>query len=142
MLNADCTTAQFVPFSDGITEGTSSTNPRNVFVAPANGTVKSIHIVSQNSLLERGSGVPLLATFAKRANGSSSLVPCATVTMTTVAANTIMNGTFVATAKGGTLAFSKGEQILVSLQLAGGVPTGSKNYYVTVIFQLDQTNLD
>ena len=142
MLNANCTTAQFVPFSDGITEGTSSTNPRNVFVAPANGTIKSIHIVSQNSLLDKGKGVPLVATFAKRANGSSSLQPCATVTMTTVAANTVMNGTFVAAAKGGTLAFSKGEQILVSLQLAGGVPTGNKNYYVTVIFQLDQTNLD
>ena len=142
MLNANCTTAQFVPFSDGITEGTSSTNPRNVFVAPARGAIKSIHIVSQNSLLDKGRGVPLVATFAKRANGSSSLAPCATVTMTTVAANTVMNGTFVAAAKGGTLAFSKGEQILVSLQLAGGVPTGNKNYYVTVIFQLDQTNLD
>ena len=142
MLNADCTTAQFVPFSDGITEGTSSTNPRNVFIAPARGAIKSIHIVSQNSLLDKGKGVPLVATFAKRANGSSSLAPCATVTMTTVAANTVMNGTFVAAAKGGTLAFSKGEQILVSLQLAGGVPTGNKNYYVTVIFQLDQTNLD
>ena len=142
MLNANCTTAQFVPFSDGITEGTSSTNPRNVFVAPANGTIKSIHIVSQNSLLDKGRGVPLVATFAKRANGSSSLQPCATVTMTTVAANTVMNGTFAATAKGGTLAFSKGEQILVSLQLAGGVPTGNKNYYVTVVFQLDQSNLD
>ena len=142
MLNADCTTAQFVPFSDGITEGTSSTNPRNVFVAPANGTIKSIHVVSQNSLLNKGKGVPLVATFAKRTNGSSSLAPCATVTMTTVAANTVMNGTFVAAAKGGTLAFSKGEQILVSLQLAGGVPTGSKNYYVTVVFQLDQSNLD
>ena len=142
MLNADCTTAQFVPFSDGITEGTSSTNPRNVFVAPANGTIKSIHIVSQNSLLQKGSGQPLVAVFSKRANGSSSLLPCATVTMTTVAANTVMNGTFVAAAKGGTLAFSKGEQILVSLQLAGGVPTGNKNYYVTVVFQLDQSNLD
>ncbi len=142
MLNADCTTAQFVPFSDGITEGTSSTNPRNVFVAPANGTIKSIHIVSQNSLLEKGSGQPLVATFAKRVNGSSSLTPCALVTMTTVAANTVMNGTFAATPKGGTLAFSKGEQILVSLQLAGGRPTGSKNYYVTVVFQLDQSNLD
>ena len=142
MLNADCTTAQFVPFSDGITEGTSSTNPRNVFVEPANGTIKSIHIVSQNSLLDKGRGVPLVATFAKRANGSSSLLPCATVTMATVAANTVMNGTFVAAAKGGTLAFSKGEQILVSLQLAGGVPTGNKNYYVTVVFQLDQSNLD
>ena len=142
MLNANCTTAQFVPFSDGITEGTSSTNPRNVFVAPANGTIKSIHIVSQNSLLDKGRGVPLVATFAKRANGSSSLQPCATVTMTTVAANTVMNGTFAATAKGGTLAFSKGEQILVSLQLTGGVPTGNKNYYVTVVFQLNQPNLD
>ena len=142
MLNANCTTAQFVPFSDGITEGTSSTNPRNVFVAPANGTIKSIHIVSQNSLLDKGKGVPLVATFAKRANGSSSLQPCATVTMTTVAANTVMNGTFVAAAKGGTLAFSKGEQILVSLQLTGSVPTGNKNYYVTVVFQLDQSNLD
>ena len=142
MLNANCTTAQFVPFSDGITEGTSSTNPRNVFVAPANGTIKSIHIVSQNSLLDKGRGVPLVATFAKRANGSSSLQPCATVTMTTVAANTVMNGTFVAAAKGGTLAFSKGEQILVSLQLTGSVPTGNKNYYVTVVFQLDQSNLD
>ena len=116
MLNADCTTAQYVPFSDGITEGTSTTNPRNVFVAPASGTIKSIHVVSQNSLLEKGSGVPLVATFAKRANGSSSLSPCATVTMSTVAANTVMNGTFVAAAKGGTHAFSKGEQKLVSLQ--------------------------
>ena len=62
--------------------------------------------------------------------------------MTTVAANTVMSGDFVASAKGGTLAFSEGEQILVSLTLAGGRPTGSKNYYVTVVFQLDQTNLD
>jgi len=142
MLNADCTTAQFVPFSDGITEGTSSTNPRNVFVAPASGTIKSIHIVSQNSLLEKGNGQPLVAVFSKRTNGSSSLTPCAIATMTTVAANTVMNGTFAATPKGGTLAFSKGEQILVSLQLAGGRPTGNKNYYVTVVFQLDQNNLD
>jgi len=142
MLNADCTTAQFVPFSDGITEGTSSTNPRNVFVAPANGTIKSIHIVSQNSLLEKGSGQPLLAVFSKRTNGSSSLTPCAIATMTTVAANTVINGTFAATPKGGTLAFSKGEQVLVSLQLTGGKPTGNKNYYVTVVFQLDQSNLD
>jgi len=142
MLNADCTTAQFVPFSDGITEGTSSTNPRNVFVAPANGTIKSIHVVSQNSLLNKGKGVPLVATFTKRTNGSSNLIPCAGASMITVAANTVMNGTFAALAKGGTLAFSKGEQILVSLQLTGNVPTGSKNYYVTVIFQLDQTNLD
>jgi len=142
MLNATCTTAQFVPFSDGITEGTSSTNPRNVFVAPANGTIKSIHIVSQNSLLEKGSGVPLVATFSKRANGSSTLSPYATASMTTVAANTIMNGTFAAAGKAGTLAFSKGEQILVSLQLTSGKPTGSKNYYVTVAFQLDQSSLD
>jgi hypothetical protein len=142
MLNANCTTAQFVPFSDGITEGTSSTNPRNVFIAPANGTIKSIHIVSQNSLLDKGKGVPLAATFSKRTNGSSSLTPCAAVIMTTVAANTVMNGTFVAAAKGGTLAFSKGEQILVSLQLTGGVPAGNKNYYVTVVFQLNQPNLD
>ena len=142
MLNANCTTAQFVPFSDGITEGTSSTNPRNVFVAPASGTIKSIHIVSQNSLLQKGSGAPLVATFSKRANGSSSLLPCAAVTMTTVAANTVMNGTFAAAGKSGTLAFSKGEQILVSLQLSSGVPTGNKNYYVTVVFQLNQTNLD
>ena len=142
MLNADCTTAQYVPFSDGITEGTSSTNPRNVFVAPANGTIKSIHIVSQNSLLEKGSGLPLVATFSKRANGSSTLLPYATASMTTVAANTIMNGTFAAAGKVGTLAFSKGEQILVSLQLTSGAPTGSKNYYVTVAFQLDQSSLD
>ena len=62
--------------------------------------------------------------------------------MTTVDANTVINGTFAALPKSGTLAFSKGEQILVSLQLTGGVPTGNKNYYVTVVFQLDQSNLD
>ena len=142
MLNANCTTAQFVPFSDGITEGTSSTNPRNVFVAPANGTIKSIHIVSQNSLLEKGKGVPLAATFSKRTNGSSSLTPCAGVIMTTTGANTVMNGSFAAAGKAGTLAFNKGEQILVSLQLTTGVPAGNKNYYVKVVFQLDQSNLD
>jgi hypothetical protein len=140
--DANCTTAQFVPFSDGITEGTSSTNPRNVFVAPANGTIKSIHIVSQNSLLEKGKGVPLAATFSKRTNGSSSLTPCAGVIMTTTGANTVMNGSFAAAGKAGTLAFNKGEQILVSLQLTTGVPAGNKNYYVTVVFQLDQSNLD
>jgi hypothetical protein len=142
MLNANCTTAQFVPFSDGITEGTSSTNPRNVFIAPANGTIKSIHIVSQNTLLEKGKGVALVATFSKRTNGSSSLTPCAAATMTTVAANTVMNADFAAAGKAGTLAFSKGEQILVSLQLTSGAPTGNKNYYVTVVFQLNQPNLD
>ena len=142
MLNANCTTAQYVPFSDGITEGTSSTNPRNVFVAPCSGTIKSIHVVSQNSLLDKGSGQPLVATFSKRANGSSSLTTCAAVSMTTVAANTVMSGTFAAAGKAGTLAFSKGEQILVSLQLTSSKPTGNKNYYVTVVFQLDQSNLD
>ena len=86
--------------------------------------------------------MPLAATFSKRTNGSSSLTPCAAVIMTTVDANTVINGTFAALPKSGTLAFSKGEQILVSLQLTGGVPTGNKNYYVTVVFQLDQSNLD
>ena len=142
MLNADCTTAQFVPFSDGITEGTSSTNPRNVFIAPGNGNIKSIHIVSQNSLLEKGKGVPLLATFSKRANGSSSLVPAAIASMTTVAANTKMSADFAALPKAGTLAFAEGEQILVSLQLTDSKPTGNKNYYVTVVFEINQPNLD
>jgi hypothetical protein len=142
MLNADCTTAQFVPFSDGITEGTSSTNPRNVFIAPGNGSIKSINIVSQNSLLEKGSGQPLVATFSKRANGSSTLTPCALLSMTTVAGNNLMSGDFVAIPKSGTLAFSKGEQLLVSLQLTNRLPAGVKNYYVTVVFQLDQSNLD
>ena len=142
MLNADCRTAQFVPFSDGITEGTSSTNPRNVFIAPGNGSIKSINIVSQNSLLEKGSGQPLVATFSKRANGSSTLTPCALLSMTTVAGNNLMSGDFVAIPKSGTLAFSKGEQLLVSLQLTNSLPAGVKNYYVTVVFQLDQSNID
>ncbi len=142
MLNADCTSAQYVPFSDGITEGTSSTNPRNVFIAPGSGSIKSINIVSQNSLLEKGSGQPLVATFSKRANGSSTLTPCAFLSMTTVAGNNLMSGDFVAIPKSGTLAFSKGEQLLVSLQLTNRLPAGVKNYYVTVVFQLDQSNLD
>tara|TARA_R100001163_G_C5034210_1_gene173755 strand:+ start:207 stop:1043 length:837 start_codon:yes stop_codon:yes gene_type:complete len=142
MLNADCTNAQYVPFSDGITEGTSSTNPRNVFIAPGNGSIKSINIVSQNSLLEKGSGQPLVATFSKRANGSSTLTPCALLSMTTVAGNNLMSGDFVAIPKSGTLAFSKGEQLLVSLQLTNRLPAGVKNYYVTVVFQLDQSNVD
>ncbi len=104
--------------------------------------IKSINIVSQNSLLEKGSGQPLVATFSKRANGSSTLTPCALLSMTTVAGNNLMSGDFVAIPKSGTLAFSKGEQLLVSLQLTNRLPAGVKNYYVTVVFQLDQSNLD
>ncbi len=62
--------------------------------------------------------------------------------MTTVAGNNLMSGDFVAIPKSGTLAFSKGEQLLVSLQLTNRLPAGVKNYYVTVVFQLDQSNLD
>ena len=113
-----------------------------VSITPKFSTSKILVMYNYHVWLEKGSGVPLVATFAKRANGSSSLAPCATVTMSTVAANTVMNGTFVSAAKGGTLAFSKGEQILVSLQLTNGLPTGNKNYYVTVVFELDQSNLD
>tara|TARA_R100000908_G_C3737832_1_gene135147 strand:+ start:92 stop:793 length:702 start_codon:yes stop_codon:yes gene_type:complete len=143
MLNANCTTAQYVPFSDGITESTSSTSPRNVFVAPCSGTIHKIIVSSQNSLLHGGRSVALLATFSKRVTGSSTLAEAASCTLTTAAANTAFEGTFAAgSIKNGTTAFAKGDQILVSLDLTSDTPTGNKNYYVTVIFKLDQSNLD
>tara|TARA_R110000772_G_scaffold268468_1_gene395669 strand:+ start:328 stop:1029 length:702 start_codon:yes stop_codon:yes gene_type:complete len=143
MLSANLTTPLFVPFSDGITEGASSTNPRNVFVAPCSGLIHKIVVSSQNSVLEKGRGVPMVATFSKRTNGASSIAAFASCTMTTASANTAFEGTFaVGSIKNGTKAFAKGDQLLVSLDLTDDKPTGSKNYYVTVIFKLDQSNLD
>ena len=144
MLNANLVNKQYVPFSDGITESAAATSPRNVFVAPCSGQIKSIHISSPNSTLSSGRAQVLTATFEKTPNGSATLATHGVVNINTVAGNNLMEGDFALNAaiKGASLSFVKGDRLLVGLDFANNLPTGSKNYYVTVVFQLDQTNLD
>ena len=144
MLNANLVNKQYVPFSDGITESAAATSPRNVFVAPCSGQIKSIHISSPNSTLSGGKPQVLTATFEKTPNTSATLATHGTVNLTTVAGNNLMEGDFALNTanKTASLSFVKGDRLLVGLDFANNLPTGSKNYYVTVVFKLNQPNLD
>jgi len=144
MLNANLVNKQYVPFSDGITESAAATSPRNVFVAPCSGQIKSIHISSPNSTLSGGKAQILTATFEKTPNSSTTLETHGTISLLTAAGNNLIEGDFALNPlnKGASLSFVKGDRLLVGLDFANNLPTGNKNYYVTVVFKLNQPNLD
>lgn len=129
----DINTESYVPFSDGETESTASSNRRNQFIAPFDGQFHKAIFRSNQSLLERGAGVTLTVKSKRATNSSSRVDDLETETVTTTAAENFMEVTFSSASS-----FSKGDRLLMSMDLPG-VPRGSKNWFVTVIFKIDQT---
>jgi len=129
----DINTESYVPFSDGETESTASSNRRNQFIAPFDGQFHKAIFRSNQSLLERGAGVTLTVKSKKANNNDSRVNDLETETVTTTAAENFMEVTFSSASS-----FSKGDRLLMSMDLPG-VPRGSKNWFVTVIFKIDQT---
>ena len=129
----DINTESYVPFSDGETESTASSNRRNQFIAPFDGQFHKAIFRSNQSLLERGAGVTLTVKSKRATNNSSRVNDLETETVTTTAAENFMEVTFSSAS-----AFSKGDRLLMSMDLPG-TPRGNKNWFVTVIFKIDQT---
>ena len=135
----DLSTGEYhVPFSDGETESTSTTNRRNQFVAPCDGHFHKVIIRSNNSTLERGDAKDLTIKSKKVASGTASVTTLETKVVDTVAAETKMVATFDSTNS----AFDEGDRLLLSMALTEGFPRGSKSYFVTVVFKIDQADLD
>jgi hypothetical protein len=129
----DINTESYVPFSDGETESTSSSNRRNQFIAPFDGQFYKAVFRSNQSLLERGAGVTLTVKSKRATNRSSRVDDLETETVTTTAGENFMEVTFSSKSS-----FSKGDRLLMSMDLPGN-PRGNKNWFVTVIFKIDQT---
>ena len=135
-FSGNINSAQFLPLSDGETEGTNSVQRRNQFIAPCAGTLHKIFVRSNASLQSGGRGVTMTATLDKYASGDDSR-----------AANTSRQISTGATAVTNTIDFSEvsgnnftaGTRLLVKLQAP---LNATKNYYVTVVFKLDQSDLD
>jgi len=135
-FNADISSsAVYIPLSDGETEG-SSTTRRTVFIAPCTGEVHKVHIRSNGSLLSSGRAVNLQVKAWAAADGRSSLTELESEDVNTVAGNTAMVATFSSSSR-----FTVGEQVHITMQLTDRAPTGAKNYYVTVVFKLDQNSM-
>jgi hypothetical protein len=129
----DINTESYVPFSDGETESTQNSNRRNQFIAPFDGQFHKAIFRSNNSLLERGKGVTLTVKSKRVRNNSSKVNDLETETVTTAPAENFMEVTFSSLS-----AFNKGDRLLMSMDLPG-TPAGNKNWFVTVIFKIDQT---
>ena len=121
-----------VPFSDGETESSATTNRRNQFVAPFDGQFHKAIFRSNQSLLERGSGVTLTVKSKRAQDTSSTVSTLETTTVTTTPAERSMEVTFTNNSS-----FDKGDRLLMSLRLPGA-PRGNKNWFVTVIFKMNQ----
>jgi len=129
----DINTESYVPFSDGETESTANSNRRNQFIAPFDGQFHKAIFRSNQSLLERGKGVTLTVKSKRVRNNSSTVNDLETETVTTTAPENFMEVTFSSSS-----AFNKGDRLLMSMDLPG-TPRGNKNWFVTVIFKIDQT---
>ena len=135
-FSGNINTAQFIPLSDGETEGTNAVQRRNNFIAPAAGTLHKVFVRSNASLQTGGKGVTLTGRLTKYGSGDDKTTTIGTATVTTGATavtNTldfsgVSNNSFVA-----------GDRLLISLQAS---LNATKNYYVTAVFKLDQSSLD
>ena len=127
-------TEQFVPLSDGETETTNQLTRRNNFIAPCTGTIYKVFVRSNASLLN-GKGVTLTGKLTKYANGSDAKPATGTATVTTGATSTVNTLDFSSVSNN---SFAAGDRLLVSLQAP---LNADKNYYVTVLFKLDQNGI-
>ena len=130
-FNGNINTQQYVPLSDGETEGTSITGRRDNFVAPCTGTIEKVIVRSNASLYNRGKGVTLTGKLHNITDRNSTVRATGTATTTTTADN-FKNVLDFSSVSGNS--FVEGDRLLVSLQAP---LDASKNYYVTVVFKLD-----
>jgi|13_taG_2_1085334.scaffolds.fasta_scaffold12719_2 hypothetical protein len=135
-FSGNINTAQYVPLSDGETESTSNASRRNNFVAPGAGEIVKVIVRSNGSLYDRGRGVTLTGTLQNISDRQSAVQSTATATTTTTATN-FKNILDFSEADNRT--FAEGDRLLVSLQAP---LNATKNYYVTVVFKLDQNDID
>jgi len=135
-FNGNINTAQFVPLSDGETETTNNLTRRNNFIAPCDGFIHKVFVRSNASLQSGGVGVTLTGKLHKYGDGSDSNVSQITATTTTKALSRTNMLDFSSVSNND---FRTGDRLLVSLQAP---LNANKNYYVTVVFKLDQTRLD
>ena len=127
---------QYVPLSDGETEGTSITGRRDNFVAPCAGEIVKVIIRSNASLLSSGRGVTLTGKLHNVTDRNSTVRSTSTTTTTTTSTN-FKNILDFSGQEG--RSFAEGDRLLVSLQAP---LNATKNYYVTVVFKLDQNDID
>ena len=135
-FSGNINSAQFLPLSDGETEGTNSLQRRNQFIAPCAGTLHKIFVRSNASLQSGGRGVTMTATLDKYASGDDSRATNASKAVTTGATSVTNTIDFSDNDDAG---FTAGTRLLVKLQAP---LNATKNYYVTVVFKLDQSDLD
>lgn len=135
-FSGNINTAQYVPLSDGETESTSNASRRNNFVAPGAGEIVKVIVRSNASLYDRGRGVTLTGTLQNISDRQSAVQSTATATTTTTATNfkNVLDFT-----EASNRTFAEGDRLLVSLQAP---LNATKNYYVTVVFKLDQNDID
>ena len=122
--------------SDGETEGTSITGRRDNFVAPCAGEIVKVIIRSNASLLSSGRGVTLTGKLHNVTDRNSTVRSTSTTTTTTTSTN-FKNILDFSGQEG--RSFAEGDRLLVSLQAP---LNATKNYYVTVVFKLDQNDID
>tara|TARA_B100000424_G_C22936842_1_gene498496 strand:+ start:1093 stop:2079 length:987 start_codon:yes stop_codon:yes gene_type:complete len=135
-FSGNINTEQFVPLSDGETEATNQLLRRNNFIAPCAGNIHKVFVRSNSSLLTKGKGVSITAKLHKYISGTNSDVLTSTATATTGAGGTT---TTIDLSDASGNSFTAGTRLLVGLQAP---LNATKNYYVTVVFKLDQSDLD
>ena len=135
-FSGNINTQQYIPLSDGETEGTSITGRRDNFVAPCAGEIVKVIMRSNASLYDRGRGVTLTGKLHNVTDRNSAVQSTATATTTTAATN-FKNILDFSEQEG--RSFAEGDRLLVSLQAP---LNATKNYYVTVVFKLDQNDID
>ena len=135
-FSGNINTAQFIPLSDGETEGTNAVQRRNNFIAPTAGTLHKVFVRSNASLQSGGRGVTLTGRLTKYASGDDKTTTIGTAIVTTgvTAETNTLNFSSVSNNS-----FAAGDRLLISLQAA---LNATKNYYVTAVFKLDQSGLD
>ena len=128
-------TEQFVSLADGSDITSSVLNRRVNFIAPCTGTIYKVFVRSNASLQSGGKGVTLTGKLTKYPNGSDAKPSTGTTTVTTGITSTVNTLDFSSVSNN---SFAAGDRLLVSLQAP---LDADKNYYVTVLFKLDQNGI-
>ena len=131
-FSGNINTEQFIPLSDGETEGTNNLQRKNNFIAPYTGTLHKVFVRSNASLQTGGRGVTLTGKLHLYPVRDDSRVATVTATTTTGPTADVNILTF------SNASFTVGQRLLIGLQ----APLNDlKNYYVTALFKLDQNSI-
>jgi hypothetical protein len=135
-FNGNINSKRFVPLSDGETETTNPLTRRNNFIAPGDGILYKVLVRSNASLQSGGSGVTLTGQLHKYVDGNDNNVVIGSATTTTGSTARTNQLDFSSVNNNN---FRTGDRLLVSLQAP---LNANKNYYVTVVFKMDQARID